>query len=64
LENEQSSGPVTPDTAASQINVTVTGAADPAAAAPEPTSLAVFGLTTLAGAGYWGWRRRKRSAQP
>ena len=28
-------------------------------AAPEPTSLAIFGLMGLAGAGYAGWRRRK-----
>jgi hypothetical protein len=27
-------------------------------ASPEPTSLALFGLTTLAGASYLGWRRR------
>lgn len=30
---------------------------------PEPTSLALFGLSTLAGAVYCGWRRRKQPAQ-
>lgn len=33
------------------------------AAVPEPTSLALFGLSTLAGAVYCGWRRRKQPAQ-
>ncbi len=30
-----------------------------AAAVPEPSTLALFGLTALAGAGYRAWRRRK-----
>jgi hypothetical protein len=44
-------------------DIGTTGIADPAGdqAAPEPASLALFGLTTLAGAGYFGWRRRKKA---
>jgi hypothetical protein len=30
-----------------------------AVAVPEPTTLTLFGLIGLAGAGYCGWRRRK-----
>ena len=32
----------------------------PAATVPEPSTLALFGLLTLGGAVYCGWRRRKR----
>ena len=34
-----------------------------AVAVPEPTSVVVFGMATLAGAVYCGWRRRKQPAQ-
>lgn len=44
-------------------NVTVDVATDVATKVPEPTSLALFGLSTLTGAVYCGWRRRKQPAQ-
>lgn len=44
----------------------LTPAADPdppPTIVPEPTSLAMFGMTTLTAAAYFGWRRRKQQVQ-